>query len=93
MTPACPTDAESPILYPCAFPIKIMGAKTEGFIKAILAVALEHDPAFDASAVELRESSGGKYQSVTITVTATSREQLDDLYRALTALPMVKVVL
>ena len=93
MTPACPTDAESPILSPCAFPIKIMGAKTEGFIKAILAVALEHDPAFDASAVELRESSGGKYQSVTITVTATSRAQLDALYRALTAHPMVKVVL
>ena len=93
MTHACPTDAESPILYPCAFPIKIMGAKTDGFIEAILAVALEHDPAFDASTVELRESSGGKYQSVTITVTATSRAQLDALYRALTAHPMVKVVL
>jgi putative lipoic acid-binding regulatory protein len=91
--PACPTDAESPILYPCAFPIKIMGAKAEGFVEALIAVALEHDPAFDASAIELRDSSGGRYQSVTITVTATSRAQLDALYRALTAHPMVKVVL
>ena len=43
--------------------------------------------------IELRESSGGKYLGVTITVTATSRAQLDDLYRALTAHPLVKVVL
>ena len=91
--PACPTDAESLIPYPCAFPIKIMGAKAEGFIDALIAVALEHDPAFDASTIELRDSSGGKYQSVTITVTATSRAQLDALYHALTAHPMVKVVL
>ncbi|MFV0600751.1 MAG: YbeD family protein [Brachymonas sp.] len=91
--PACPTDAESLIPYPCAFPIKIMGTKAEGFIDALIAVALEHDPAFDASTIELRDSSGGKYQSVTITVTATSRAQLDALYRALTAHPMVKVVL
>ena len=48
---------------------------------------------FDASTVELRPSSTGKYLGVTITVTATSREQLDDLYRALTSAPQVKVVL
>ena len=47
----------------------------------------------DAGTVELRESSGGKYLGVTITVTATSREQLDELYRTLSTHPMVKVVL
>ena len=47
----------------------------------------------DAASVELRPSSGGKYLGVTITITATSREQLDDLYRALTSHPLVKVVL
>ncbi|WP_345542208.1 YbeD family protein [Variovorax defluvii] len=70
-----------------------MGAKVDGFVHAITQIAERFDPAFDATTVELRPSSGGKYLGVTITVTATSREQLDDIYRALTAHPMVKVVL
>jgi putative lipoic acid-binding regulatory protein len=45
------------------------------------------------AALEMRDSSGGKYQSLTLTVTATSREQLDNLYRALTAHPHAKYVL
>ncbi|MEP6789892.1 MAG: DUF493 family protein, partial [Ramlibacter sp.] len=51
------------------------------------------DPTFDAGSVELRDSKAGNYLGVTITVNATSREQLDDLYRALGAHPMVKVVI
>ena len=62
-------------------------ARTEEFI------ALYDDPAFDASTIELRESKGGNYLGVTITITATSREQLDELYRTLSTHPMVKVVL
>lgn len=81
------------ITYPSAFPIKVMGAKVEGFTEALVAVALEHDPDFDVATLEIRESSGGKYLGVTLTITATSREQLDTLYRALTSHPMVKVVL
>ena len=53
----------------------------------------QSDPSFDATTVELRESKGGKYLGMTITVTATSREQLDELYRTLSTHPMVKVVL
>jgi putative lipoic acid-binding regulatory protein len=56
-------------------------------------VACRFDPGFDPSTVERRESSGGKYLGVTITVTAHSREQLDELYRTLSTHPMVKVVL
>ncbi|GAA4357971.1 hypothetical protein GCM10023165_52460 [Variovorax defluvii] len=90
-----PIDArkDSLIEYPSQFPIKVMGAKVDGFVHAITQIAERFDPAFDATTVELRPSSGGKYLGVTITVTATSREQLDDIYRALTAHPMVKVVL
>ena len=92
------TDASDPrkdslIEYPSQFPIKVMGVQTEGFVAAITQVARQFDPGFDASTVELRPSSGGKYLGVTITVTATSREQLDDLYRSLSSHPMVKVVL
>lgn len=84
---------QSLIEYPSQFPIKVMGAQVEGFVEAIVSVAQQFDPAFDASRVEKRPSSGGKYLGVTITVTATSREQLDELYRTLTTHPMVKVVL
>lgn len=84
---------ESLIEYPSAFPIKVMGRQHDGFVGAVTQLARQFDPAFDASTVELRPSSKGNYLGVTITVTATSREQLDALYRALTAHPLVKVVL
>jgi putative lipoic acid-binding regulatory protein len=70
-----------------------MGLKVEGFVHAMTEVAERFDPSFDASTIELRPSKGGNYLGVTLTVQATSREQLDDLYRALTSHPMVKVVL
>lgn len=81
------------IEYPCQFPIKIMGAKADGFVHAITLIAHAFDPVFDASTIELRESKGGNYLGITITITATSREQLDELYRTLSTHPMVKVVL
>ncbi|WP_295977002.1 DUF493 family protein [uncultured Variovorax sp.] len=84
---------ESLIEYPSQFPIKVMGAKVDGFVHAVTQIAERFDPTFDATTVELRDSKAGNYLGVTITVTATSREQLDDLYRALSSHPMVKVVL
>ena len=94
-TPAPAADArkDSLITYPSRFPIKVMGAKVDGFVHAVTEVARRFDPGFDASTVELRDSKAGNYLGVTITVTATSREQLDELYRALSTHPMVKVVL
>jgi uncharacterized protein len=90
--PAAPDDT-SLIEYPSAFPIKVMGAAAAGFEEAIVAVARHFDPGFDAGTVERRPSKGGNYLGLTITVTATSREQLDELYRTLSTHPMVKVVL
>jgi uncharacterized protein len=84
---------QSLIEYPSAFPIKVMGATVEGFEAAMVAVAKHFDPAFDAATVERRPSKGGNYLGLTLTVTATSREQLDELYRTLSTHPMVKVVL
>jgi putative lipoic acid-binding regulatory protein len=81
------------IQYPSAFPIKVMGTQAEGFVEAIVHIAHQFDPAFDPSTVELRPSKAGRYLGITITVTATSREQLDELYRTLSTHPMVKVVL
>lgn len=70
-----------------------MGEHSEGLVNAITSIAQQFDSNFDAGTVELRESKGGKYLGVTITITATSREQLDELYRTLSTHPMVKVVL
>jgi putative lipoic acid-binding regulatory protein len=86
-------DRASLIEYPSRFPIKVMGANAPGFADAMVEVALRHDPAYDRGTLELRASRGGNYLGLTLTVTATSRAQLDALYRELSAHPMVKVVL
>jgi hypothetical protein len=91
--PAPGPSRESLIEYPCRFPIKVMGAHVEGFEAAVVAVALNFDPGFDPASVERRPSSSGNYLGLTITINATSREQLDELYRTLSTHPMVKVVL
>jgi len=86
-----PTD--SLITYPCTFPIKVMGAGVDGFVEAITLIARQFDPCFNADRLELRHSKGGKYTSLTLNITATSRDQLDELYRTLSSHPMVKIVL
>jgi len=88
-----PARADELIDYPSPFPIKVMGLNEDGFVHTMTQIARKHDPSFDAATVELRDSSNGKYQSVTLTVTATSRDQLDDLYRELSGHPLAKYVL
>jgi uncharacterized protein len=91
---ANPNDAAPSLIdYPSAFPIKVMGAQVPGFEAAMVLIAQQFDPGFDASSIERRPSKGGKYMGLTLTVKATSREQLDELYRTLSTHPMVKVVL
>lgn len=84
---------DSLIVYPSLFPIKVMGLDQPGFADAVVAIAEEFDPAYQRSSLEQRASSGGRYLGLTISITATSREQLDALYQRLSAHPMVKVVL
>lgn len=81
------------IEYPSDFPIKIMGKMQDTFAQTIVEVVMRFDPTFHAGKMEMRPSSKGTYLSLTATVRATSREQLDNLYRALSSHPMVKVVL
>jgi putative lipoic acid-binding regulatory protein len=90
---ARPPERPSLIEFPSLFPIKVMGENVEGFVHAVTAIARRFDPGFDAATIELRPSSGARYLGVTVTVTATSREQLDELYRTLSTHPMVRVVL
>ena len=86
-------ETESLIEFPCDFPIKVMGAARDDFTQAVVTVVQAHAPDFDAATVEMRASGKGNYVAVTCTVRATSREQLDDLYRDLSSHPYVKIVL
>lgn len=84
---------ESLLKFPTDFPIKIMGRRVDGFADEIVAVVRRHAPDFDAGTLEMRVSGQANYVSVTATIRATSREQLDALYLELTSHPLVKVVL
>jgi putative lipoic acid-binding regulatory protein len=89
-----PTAATPSLIeYPSDFPIKIMGPMHDDFAQTIVEVVVRFDPEFHAGKLEMRPSSKGNYLALTATVRATSREQLDELYRSLTSHPMVKVVL
>ncbi len=84
---------DSLLEFPCDFPIKIMGRRSDDFAQTVVAIVLRHAPDFPAETVEMRASSGGGYLSVTCTIRAVSRAQLDKLYLELTGHPDVKVVL
>jgi hypothetical protein len=86
-------DDESLIAFPCEFPIKVMGKTQAGFAQAIAGVVQRHAADFDPATVEMRSSREGNYLSLTVTVNAQSREQLDELYRELCDHPMVTMVL
>ena len=88
-----PQPAESPLKFPTEFPIKVMGRTQDDFAQTIVGIVQKHAPDFDPASMEMRASSAGKYLSLTCTVNATSRDQLDNLYRELSSHPMVAMVL
>jgi putative lipoic acid-binding regulatory protein len=85
--------AQSALQFPTDFPIKVMGRRVDRFAQTIVEIVQTHAPDFDAATLELRTSRQGNYLSVTATIRATSRAQLDALYRALSSHPLVSVVL
>lgn len=87
------TEQPSLIEYPCDFPIKIIGKAQQEFTQMALAIVKYHAPDFDDTTMAVRASKNGTYLSITCTIRATSRSQLDALYQALSEHPMVAVVL
>jgi len=84
---------ETFIEYPCQFPIKAMGLRTPEFVQIVFEIVQGHVPEIQESALHKRESSNGKYLSVTITIEARSREQLDAIYMDLSAHQLVLMAL
>jgi putative lipoic acid-binding regulatory protein len=87
------SEQETLLQFPVDFPIKIMGERRDDFAQTMVGVVLKHAPDFRPETVEMRASSSGNYLSVTCIVRATSKAQLDNLYREITAHPWVKMAL
>jgi len=87
------TTRDSLIEYPCRYPIKVMGQAHPDLLPAVVALCRRFDPGFDPLGIEQRASGARTFLGLTVTVEATSPEQLDGLYRALSAHPLVRVVL
>lgn len=79
--------------FPMDFPVKVMGLNEADFPDTVANIARTIFPNFDNSKTKIALSSNKKYISVNIVVHAESRAQLDDLYRAITSYPKVKVAL
>jgi putative lipoic acid-binding regulatory protein len=84
---------ESPLQFPCEFPIKIMGAGTPDFRGLMVDLIRRHATDLDETRIQVRDSRTGRYQSVTVVINAQSRAQLDALYRELSSHPGVAMVL
>jgi hypothetical protein len=84
---------ESLLTFPCVFPMKVMGRREDGFAQTVADIVLRHAPDFHPETIEMRSSSQGRYLSLTVTINAKSREQLDALYSELSKHPMVAMVL
>jgi putative lipoic acid-binding regulatory protein len=87
------SEPSAALAFPTAFPIKIMGRRAGGFAQGVMQIVLQHAPDFEPTTMEMRPSRQGKYLSLTVVVNATSREQLDALYRDLCDHPAVVMVL
>ncbi len=88
------TDSEESLIeFPCDFPIKVMGKTQDDFSIEIIHTIQKHVSNFDASKIEMKGSAKGNYTSLTCTCYVESKQQLDDIYRALTSHPLVKYVL
>ena len=88
-----PQQPDSLLPVPCVFPIKVMGRRQDEFAQVITDIVLRHAPDFHPGTIEMRSSSQARYLSLTVTINARSREQLDALYSELSKHPMVTMVL
>ena len=85
---------DPPLLtFPCVFPLKIMGRREDGFAQTVAGIVQRHATDFHPRTMEMRPSKKGRYLSLTCTINAASREQLDALYTELSKHPMVMMVL
>lgn len=86
-------DNEQLLEFPCDFPIKAMGVRSDDFKNLVTDIIGRHTPDLDTTTLRIQDSRHGRYQSVTLTVRARSREQLDAIYQDLTTHERVVIAL
>jgi hypothetical protein len=86
-------EQETLIEFPCDFPIKAMGITTEDLDSIVVEIVRRHVEDIAEGAVSLKQSSGGKFTSVTVVIRATSKPQLDAIYQDLSSHELIKYVL
>jgi uncharacterized protein len=84
---------ENVLKFPTSFPLKVIGVNDNDFEDYVIRLVARHVPYLDGGEVSSRESSQGKYLSVTLTFIAESRAQVDAIYMDLTASDRVLFVI
>ena len=87
------SDKDTIMKFPCEFPIKVMGIASDDFDIIIIDIIKKHVSNLSEDAVKSRLSQKGNYVSITVTIEAKSREQLDNIYYDLTEHKMVLLAL
>jgi len=87
------TEPESPLKFPTEFPVRIMGRDTPEFHAVVEDILTRHAGPFTELPVKKQPSREGRFVSITVTIEAQSREQLDALYRDLSAHHLVLMAL
>jgi hypothetical protein len=82
-------DPRTELVFPCFYPIRVMGLNENDFPTFVLELVSRHVPELSDGDITTRSSSGGKYLSVLASFTAQSREQVDALNRELAENPRV----
>ncbi|MDT8896261.1 DUF493 domain-containing protein [Halomonas sp. I1] len=80
------------ITFPCDYPIKVVGDADEAFVAMVCQTVTRHDPAFDPKGIQVVDSRNGRFQSVRLTMRATSEAQLQALFAELKASGLVHMV-
>ncbi len=87
------TESESLLTFPCEFVLKVFGHKNDEFEKTVISILNTHCSDLKENAFSYRDSTDGKYLSISVKINATSKEQLDAIYRELSANPHILMVL
>ena len=86
-------EGETLLEFPCEFPIKAMGLACDELEIAVLEIINRHVEDLPEGALKMKPSKKGKYIAITVTISATSKDQLDAIYRELTACEHVAIAL
>ncbi len=84
---------ETLLEFPCQFAIKAMGKSDVELDLIVIEIVRRHAPDIKEGALVTRPSKAGNYLAITVTIDATSKQQLDAIYQDLTSHPHVLMAL